>query len=133
MILGCNDGSIRALTDDLGTDCGSTVTSKVLLGPFLLGGHRSLRGVLAKLDADLDPNSDDVTFNVYTGANPRDAYEQYVDADVAATGTLSAGVNYSKRPAVGGVCCYIELTSTGRWALEQMLIQTLPRGPARKL
>jgi hypothetical protein len=133
VLLGCRDGYVRTLDDDESTDDGAAITSRALLGPFMLGGSRDMRGILARIQGDLASGSGDVTYNVYTGESPQEAYNAFLASSVSATGTLSAGSNYAKRPAVGGVCAYVELTSTGRWALEQMLVEVMPRGRARKL
>jgi hypothetical protein len=131
MILGCRDGYLRvfsdtALVDD--ADDEVAIDSYVCLGPIRPGGNLYQQGMVRELIGTLDPDSADVTWSILSAATGA----QVIDETVAkATGKWSAGRSHTAYPRVAEGSILVKLSSTGRWALESMLVGLSPVGRQR--
>jgi len=116
VILGCRDGYLRTFQEGLTTDDGTSIASRVMIGPIRFGKSGMHEGVLNQLHVTLAEGSDDTVLSVLTGDTPEGALR----AAAGFTQTLSAGHN-TLRPRVRGASGFLRLHSgTGRWALEGM-------------
>jgi hypothetical protein len=116
--------------------------SHVLLGPILLAGPndfgaiQSLRGIIAVGSAN-------VTWAIVTGdsaeaaaSNGKAAITAHLagasySAYVKDSGTLAAGPSLFFRPRVRGMWACVWLQSSGQWAYESVLIESIPGGRYR--
>jgi hypothetical protein len=130
--LGCRDGYVRKFSDTATSDDGTSVTSTVDIGPIMLapGGYD---GMLDAVDIRMGEGSGDVRLYARVGASVEEAYNatpfELTDSDHP----LPAGVSYSYRPRLRGQAAILTLTSTGRWALEDIVIHRTPLGKTRKI
>lgn len=120
LLLGCRDGFVRKIDPEAVNDDGSAMAggSHVLLGPFY-SGDSARDGLLRELAGLLGEASGNVTWSVYRGQTPEEAYQNYLTGTTAsATGTWAAGRNRPSYPRVRGPYWYIALTSTTQWEME---------------
>lgn len=108
------DGRVRRFTNLATDDDGETVTSYVFIGPF---AHHEMDRAIDAMRARLDEDSDDVTWSVHVGTTAEEALE----ASASASGTFSAGLGDYVPVLTGGAAMYIKLTSTGVWAMEELV------------
>ena len=131
LLFGTESGKI--LTPDMvyRTDDDNTFDSYVDIGPFLLGQTAAHDGVLTRMDAVLAGISGDVDWTLYAEDTPEGA----VYADTArATGTWTAGRNYTDYPRVRGNAARLRLENNGlaHWAFESLTAEISPKGYTRK-
>ena len=130
VILGGRDGMLRRFTDLAETDCGTTFTSFIDVGPVPLAGDGAV-GTLISIDAVIAENSGDVSWGIIPGLT----FEATATASVQATGTWEAGLNATIHPAGHGQAFVLRLTGeSGRqWAFEQAVAVIGSAGPRRIL
>lgn len=116
LIYGGRDGYLRKFSDESIDDDGTAFTSHVLIGPIQLGGSGYGAGMLREIVGQLSTLSGTVTCEIQVGdsiesaylATPRNAF------------TLRGGKSLSNFPRLRGNVCFLKLSTTNRWALEQL-------------
>lgn len=130
--LGCRDGYIRKFSNSASDDDGEDVTSRVDIGPIMLAPG-AYDGMLDAIDVRIGEDSDDVRLYVRVGESVEQAFNADMIELTEEDHPLPAGVGYTYRPRLRGQAAIITLTSTGRWAFEDMVIHRTPLGKTRKL
>lgn len=123
LLMGCRDGRIRNFQPDYWSDDGTAISSYVIIGPVRLGASHSLRGILARLDGVLGPESNSVRWKVFVADEAGPATAAAVSgASPFASGTWSHGLNFSERPRAGGafMCLRLESYDGSPWAVERV-------------
>jgi len=146
LLIGCTDGYIRRFDDtDEDDDIGTTdqaINSYLMLGPIDLSGNAYLDGLLEDMEIILvggagssHGDSNDVTYQVYTGRTAEDAVESAeVGTSPKMSGTFTApGRQKGKRQKRGvrgkfAVIKLYNLTATQTWGLEKLLVSTRVAG-----
>jgi hypothetical protein len=128
VILGCRDGMLRRYSSLAETDCGTVFESYAMIGPIALAPEGT-SGRIMSMDATLANNSGDVTWETACG----NSAEAAVLATASDSGTWSAGLNATARPAVFGQAATVTVTGdSGRsWALESIVAIRRESGPRR--
>jgi len=128
VILGCRDGTLRRYNDLAETDDGTAFDSYAMIGPIALASE-GVSGRLMSIDATLDNYSGDVEWEVTCG----NTAEAAVLAAASDSGTWSAGLNATARPACSGQALTLTLTGeSGRsWAMESVVAVRRDAGPRR--
>lgn len=118
LLIGGQDGLIRAFSDTATTDTGAPIASSVVIGPIAL--NPKLQGVEATLLKSLLPvladESGAVTWAVYAGPTAESA----LAAAPIQTGTWQPGRNPATYARAAGLLIYLKLSATGPWALERI-------------
>lgn len=126
VIIGSWDGYVRYTTGPATTDDGSMISSSVMLGPFLTP---DLDDVLFKdIQSIMAAESGDVTYNVYVG----ETAEIALTTSPVATGTWSAGRNFTDLIRYAGHAIYVQITSTNAWAMESVRCRIQSEGKVRR-
>lgn len=112
VLVGCWDGYVRVIDPDAPDDDGYAIESEVWVGPFLTKfidevGLLEVQGVLAEA-------SGDVGYAVLVGQTAEEALE----SEAVASGTWSAGRNFTDPVRRRGYAAYLRLVSSVRWAFE---------------
>lgn len=104
-------GMLYRTDDDVGID------AYVKYGPFRLASNNLLAGLITELVATLGDESNDVTWELFTGDSGEAAL---ASTTVVETGTLSAGANYVQLTRRRAHSAVLKFSSSGnsRWALE---------------
>lgn len=123
-LLGSKDGYIRKFDETESDDDGTAFTSTVRFPPIAVTDGNT-EGIITFLNAVLAQNSGAVTMNVYTG--------QTAEQCAAATTpkfarTLGQGNSAFGTGRIRGRYVQIELTSTARWAFENLNFTIEPSG-----
>ena len=130
VLFGCRDGYIRRSRQTLETDEGNEIASYVLLGPFI--NPEAMKDFrIDEIAGTLAEGSGDVTWSLLLGAGAESA----ANASAFATGTWSAGQNYTVRPQGRGRVFFLKLEngSTDRaWSLEHIDALARSAGIQRK-
>ncbi len=130
VILGGRDGKLRRFSDLAETDCGTSFSSYVIMGPIALAKD-SVTGTLVSVDAVMAADSGPVGWSVQTAST----FEGAVLATAISSGTWTAGLNATVRPAGRGQAFALKLTGTAgrKWAMEQATVLTRESGRRRIL
>lgn len=125
-LIGGFDGHVRSISSTATTDDGEAIESEVWIGPFLTkyGDEVDLREVQGVMGED----SDDVEYEVFVG----ETAEQALDSTAVASGTWSAGRNYTDAVRRAGHAAYLKITSVGAWAFESCRALIDTRGKVRQ-
>ncbi len=117
VILGGRDGTLRRLNDLAESDCGTSYETYAVIGPMQLAPVGRL-GVFLSIDAAIAEGSGDVTWEISSALTMEGA----ASADASDSGTWSAGLNATIRPAARGQAFTLKLTGTSKrkWAFESM-------------
>ncbi len=128
VILGGRDGYLRRFTDLAEKDCGTNYASSVVIGPIALAVEGDV-GKLLSVDATLAEDSGSVSWAVAPGLTAESA----MSATAISSGTWTAGLNATSRPACAGQAAVVTLSSTGgrQWAVESIVAQRVATGPRR--
>jgi hypothetical protein len=128
VIMGGRDGVLRRFCDNAENDCGTSFTSYAVIGPVALAKDASL-GSIVSLDANIAEDSGDVTWEVASALT----FEGACNATAIDTGTWTAGLNATSRPACRGQACTVKLTGQAkrRWAVEEISAVIREAGPRR--
>lgn len=118
VIFGGRDGYLRTFDTSAIDDDGTAFTSYVLIGPLVLGGSGYHSGLLREVIGQLSTLSGTVTCEVQVGDSIESAYR----ATPRSAFTLRAGKSLSWFPRLKGNACFLKLSSTNRWALEQLSV-----------
>jgi hypothetical protein len=126
LALGCWDGHVRKLDRSATTDDGESISSTVVIGPILSRTMDDM--MLQEIQAAFGANSGSVTYQVLAGETP----EVALAAPAKYTNTWAAGRNVADLPMHSGHAVYLKLTSTNRWAYEQVRMITRALGAGRR-
>ena len=118
LLFGCRDGKIRAFHDSYVDDDGTLFDTHILIGPIMLGGGGYYDGMLREVIGQLGISSGQVTCEVLVGKSAEDA----LGAKPVSPLRLTAGKNKTIRPCRRGNAAFIKLSSSDRWALENLTI-----------
>jgi hypothetical protein len=124
-LIGSWDGYVRAIDPTATTDDGIAISSQVVIGPLLTPNFDDM--LIKDLQGILGISSGTVNYAVYAGFTA----EQALSNTPMATGTLSAGLNYTDFIRTAGHAIYIELTSTSAWAMEAIRVRVATQGKVR--
>ena len=125
-LLGSWDGYVRAVDRDAVKDDGFYIDSEVWIGPLLT---KDMDDVLMKdVQALLGAASGDVTYAIHVGRTAEEALE----STAVSTGTFAAGRNNVSFVRRSGHALYVKLTSTNRWAMEQIRVRLATTGKVRR-
>ncbi|MEM9354583.1 MAG: hypothetical protein AAGB04_00075 [Pseudomonadota bacterium] len=112
------------------TSAGESIDSHLYYGPIALGSPH-LEGVLTEISGVLSEDSDAVSWEVYVGKSPQEAF----NSTVAFTGTdwINQGLNLRQHPRVRGVAAYLKVFATGsaRWSIEEIVGTAYPAAKRR--
>lgn len=125
MLLGAWDGYVRAFDPDADDDDGTAIASEVVLGPLLTKDFDEV--MLKDLQAILGNDSGEVEYAVHAGATA----ELALAANPVATGAWSAGRNLLSPVRAAAHALYVKLSSTERWAMEQIRARMATTGRVR--
>lgn len=125
-LIGSWDGYVRALSPDAEDDDGEPIESSVTIGPFTTPTLDEI--TLHSLQAVLGEASGEVTWEVFVGATA----EAALASEAVRSGTWEGGRNLTSAVAKSGHAVYVRLSSTNRWALEQIRAVTSVRGLRRQ-
>lgn len=128
VILGGRDGYLRRASELSETDCGTTFSSYVLIGPIGLA-RDGYTGSVISMDAVIAEESGDVTWEV----RPALTFEASTTASASITGTWIAGLNAPVYGSGRGQAMTLKITGgTGRkWALEDIVTVVRASGKRR--
>ncbi len=130
VILGGRDGTLRRLNDLAESDCGTSYETYAKIGPIQLAVAGRV-GTFLSIDAAIAEGSGDVTWNIASALTMEGA----ASASASDSGTWSAGLNATIRPACRGQAFTLKLTGTSKrkWACESMSAVLKDAGPRRIL
>lgn len=124
--IGSWDGYVRFYDADADDDDGTPIASSVVIGPVTT---KNLDDVLLKdLQAVLGEDSGAVTYSVYVGSTAEEA----LGTTPVDTGTWEAGRNLTDHVRYAGHAVYVKLSSTSRWAMEQIRGRMVLTGKVRR-
>jgi hypothetical protein len=125
-LIGGWDGYVRSFDPDATDDDGTAIVASVLIGPL---NTKDLDDLLLKdLQVILGESSADVTYAIYSGATA----ELALSSPAVLTGTWSAGRNLLTFLRISGHALYIQITSSQRWAMEQIRARLGATGKVRR-
>ncbi len=129
VILGGRDGYLRRFSHLSETDCGTTYSTYMLVGPIGLASDM-IEGSVVVMDGVLAIGSADVTWALQPGST----FENCLSNSSQDTGTWSAGVNDSEYPMCRGQAFALLVTGTsGRnWTFEQVTTVVKTAGRRRQ-
>ena len=116
VLLGGRDGYLRSFRNSAQTEDRSAMSSEIILGPIPMGGKSNQEGVLNEVFGILDRNSRDVTISVHVG----DSAEACRYSTAVKTKDFTSGVNNLFRPERRGAWFMLKISSTKRWAMENI-------------
>lgn len=125
-LIGSWDGFIRFLDPAATKDDGWDIESAVVIGPLNTKDMDEL--LLKDLQAVLGETSGDVDFAVYVGNTAEIALE----SDPVLEGTWTAGRNLSNLVRRSGHACYVKLTASAPWAMENIRARLAGTGKVRR-
>jgi hypothetical protein len=103
------------------SDAGTvSVSSHVLLGPFMIGGGDYYNGILSEIIAVLAEDSGQVAWDLFVADTAEAAYDS---GGAFASGTWRAGRNHLERPRARASAGVLRISSTSRWAMESILLR----------
>lgn len=115
VLLGGGDGYVRRHSDGAADDDGTTLSSHVVIGPFPVGNTLEY-GRFDEMDAILSDDSGTVSWEVRAGLTHYEA----LNATARKTGSFLAGRNPTRHVHLRGPSLALKLSSTTKWALEQI-------------
>lgn len=125
-LIGSWDGYVRILDPDAADDDGTRISSSVLIGPLLTANLDEI--VIKDLQAVLGNGSADVDFEVLVGATAETA----LASTPVSSGTWKADRNLLSPVRKSNHACYIRLTATSQWAMEQVRVRLATQGKVRR-
>lgn len=127
VLVGSWDGVVRRFDSTTGNDDGEVIASRVVLGPILTSNMdevllKDVQAILAQ------GNGAAVSYAIRVGASAESA----LTADPVATGTWNSGRNLTNLVRRSGHAVWVELSSTGRWAMEAIRLRVAAQGKVRR-
>lgn len=132
ILFGCRDGYIRRLNLDQTTDDGAPIASYLWYGPVGFG-RGYYESAIDEICATMAASSGDVTWSIYAGSSPEEAFAG--TPLYTYTGTFTAPRwNYAFCPRVGGSDLYIKVSGTSNavWAVERISLLIAALGGVRR-
>lgn len=126
VLIGSWDGFIRSISSEATDDDGEAIMSEVWIGPFLTAYNDSV--LLKEVQAVLGSGSGDVSYEIYVA----DTAEEALASTPVASGTWSAGRNFSDAIRRAGYSAYIRLISSNPWAFENCRVMVDAQGSVRR-
>lgn len=126
LLIGCWDGFVRAFDHDALNDDGYDIESEVWIGPLVTKDLDEL--MLKELQAVLGTGSGQVTFAIHLGATAEAARS----STSVYSGTWTAGRNPAEFLRRSNHAIFVKITSTKRWALEQIRACVKGHGKVRR-
>ncbi len=130
VILGGRDGTLRRLNDLAESDVGLSYETYAVIGPMQLAVVGRV-GTFISIDTVIADGSGDVTWEIVSALTMEGASS----GDASDSGTWSAGLNATTRPAARGQAFTLKLTGTAKrkWAFESMTAVLKDSGKRRIL
>lgn len=125
-LIGAWDGYIRSISSDAEDDDGEIIDSTVTIGPFL--SQYGDEVMLKEVQAIMGDNSGDVAYSIQVDQTAETA----LTASPVATGSWTAGRNYSDQVRRAGYAGYITISSAAAWAMESIRLIIDPLGAVRR-
>ena len=124
------DGYIRELSGT--TDDGDVISSKIVIGPFVMSQSLNVSSMLSELHTELGTGSGSVTVDVYVGDNAEQLLQSAVDGDTPDfTRDIGAGRSKTIRTRLRGPCSVFVLHSNEAWSAEALVATVSPVGRVR--
>lgn len=124
-LIGCWDGYIRRIDHEATQDDYLEIPSFVLIGPIDTPNQDVVH--LYDLQAILGETSGDVTYEIFVG----ETAESALDRPAIRSGVWKAGHNPLTYIDVAGRAIYIKLSSTDKWAMENIRAKVASTGEVR--
>ena len=127
LLIGCEDGVVRMYDNEIATDDGDRVDSRVLFGPMVVE-QSSMKTRFCKLGIELASDQNGAEYDWYVG---RAADER---GDPVRSGVLNSGSNGYPGGMFKGTSAWVRLRNGAdaqRWALEAMSLSAYPAGRKR--
>jgi len=118
-LYGCEDGYIRAITQNSQTDDGYPIESHADLGPFRIA-HDTREGKLKTIEGTLAYGSGPVVWGIKSGYGSEDAQL----AEIQVSGSWEGnGLQFTSRPRARGGSAVVRISSSGvlSWVLEKVI------------
>lgn len=126
-LIGGWDGYVRVVSDAAVDDDGYDIDSEVWI---LLATSPTLDDIMVReLQAVLATGSGDVTWEVYEGETAEAAFDETANSG---TGVWEAGRNPTDYVRVANHAVYVRITSSNRWAMEEVRAVLEARGLVRQ-
>ncbi len=136
ILLGCNDGYVRKISQGATNDDGTAINSYVWLGPIQIEDG-TIPFVLSELQAVLGADSDSVNFDVFVGNGAESAKQpdsvltgfllgdgsHLITTSANFSGTFLPLRSFVSNPRTRALACYVRLrnsTLDKRWTLETL-------------
>jgi hypothetical protein len=131
--LGGRDGYIRRFDDTVEQDDGANaIASYCYIGPFP-ASPTTVESVLVELQADRAKNSGNITWSIYEGSTPEEAF---LNSTARETGTWDADhQSLSEHPRVRGNSFFLKVSnaaSNSEWAIESIIAFVRPAGKSTR-
>lgn len=129
VLMGCADGFVRRQSADLSTDDGGSAISAFLdYGPFPLAPP-GYEGLLDTIDVTMGAGSGTSNVAVRVGQTAQQAFA----ATNFESQNVTQGLNPKFRPRARGASGIVRISSTNKFAVEEILVSRKPVGPRRVL
>lgn len=128
LVVGCQDGYVRAADDDAADDDGYAVESRVTLGPIAAGDDFEI--LLRRIRAVMADGMAGVAWQVYSSESPSEL------GSLRASGEFGPGLSLRLPVSVRGPYLKIRLQNlkvAQRWALEELRAELMPMGSRRAM
>ena len=131
--LGGRDGYIRRFDDTVEQDDGANaIASYCYIGPFP-ASPTTVESVLVELQADRAKNSGNITWSIYEGSTPEEAF---LNSTARETGTWDADhQSLSEHPRVRGNSFFLKVSnaaSNSEWAIESIIAYVRSTGKSTR-
>ena len=127
MLIGCEDGVVRMYDNEIATDAGDRIDSKVLFGPMVVE-HSSMQTRFCKLGVELASDQSGAEYDWYVSRAAD------VKGEPVRSGVLHSGPNGYPGGMFRGASSWVRLrngAASQRWALEAMSLSAYPAGRKR--
>lgn len=126
----CGDGYVRELKGT--TDDGDIISSRIVIGPFVMSESIVSSAILSELHTELAKNSGTVTVDIYAGKYAEELMDKAIAGDTPDfTRTITAGRSKSIRPRLRGAYTVFVLRSEDAWASEALIATVAQTGRVR--
>ena len=126
----CGDGYVRELKGT--TDDGDVISSRIVIGPFVMSESIVSSSILAELHTELARNSGTVTVDIYAGKYAEELMDKAIAGDTPDfTRTITSGRSKTIRPRLRGAYTVFVLRSEDGWASEALMATVAQTGRVR--
>jgi hypothetical protein len=133
LLVGGDDGYVRAFTTDDAEDDGVAFESSVMFGPLVNRETRYATSVLTELRPQMDTNSTAVLYEVLSGDTPELALVNEA-VTFAGDGSFSAAARLTACPHKGGRYIYVKIgtaAANSQWSIEKLMARLSITGTSR--